>query len=288
MKYNFKTFMILESDQNEVLVPLEEVFEPKMPDIDVNDIETDENDIPYKISFVTDKKNKVVIYLDYTTHDGLNVSFRVNDKYEDVLSERDADILSGVLAIVEKVVEEHKFDKVKFYGVADNFDAKFEKRREDLIWSEKRILPFFDSLNVEGMKLLESLKDNDEFNTVKEISFTLKRDGHYVREKIQISPRGIIEGILEIVESDEDIKEKLKKLYNYDGMFLELYTLKIYSEFNTIRNLLRELIQPNISPEDLGITKNRRSELYSRLVKRLFGKEWDIDKEDDLITLSRK
>lgn len=117
--FTFKKFMTEECQ-------LDEVFEPKIPS-DLHIVKKDKKTgFPNLIVFRTDLGNMVTVELGGSPR-VMSVAFKVNGSFADMGRERDADIISGVLGVVQKVVEEKGVNIVVFIGHDDDQDAKYMK-----------------------------------------------------------------------------------------------------------------------------------------------------------------
>jgi len=101
-----------------------EVFEPDMPDVKI--LKTDkETKIPSELVFKTDKGNIVNISLS-GNRNVLSIDFKVNGSYSDQGNERDADVISGLLGVMQDVAQKYKINRIVFIGYDDLSDVKYK------------------------------------------------------------------------------------------------------------------------------------------------------------------
>lgn len=290
MKYNFKTFMINESEM------LDEVFEPKMPDIDLTEIERDDEDgFPNKVTFLTDKENEVD--LDMTYYPGPNsigVSFMVNGTYEDKGSERDADVLSGVLALVEKAAEDYGVNTITFDGFVDSSDKKFKDKRNQMLADPKRVANFESEIS----EVLDEVRQRiaeAELRRRADTVLTLEYWDDEIRDynHVNASANALMGDIEKILDSDVPFLKKRSLLDRIEkkigGLYGEGGDKDLYDVMHPLRYIISDFVEgAEISTADLGIRGNRRSNVYERLVTRFFGDKWDVDRNGSYIKVTRK
>ena len=230
-------------------------------------------------SFKTSQGNDVKVHFSLNNEKtSADVVFYVNNTlYDNSSGEYDPEILSSVLGIVRKVANQRKLSELTFTAFSGPGDTKNVKN-----------IPFNTEKFLQSLSKTKHEIENHEVKMLPPSSISIK-----IAQSYGVEPKSRPEF------NKEELLSLLEKLsvtnFTIDSIhpIQELENLnlgKIISSWDNFLNELDQLKKHILSKTEQGlsVTKNRRKSIYSRLIDRFFSSEWNVEKQYDHFTLTRK
>lgn len=245
---------------------IKEVVELSPPkSIETKSIKTDFG-YEYDFSFRTSMNNNVSVKFICEKEGSCEVNFYVNHSMGDDSSNlpfgavRDKEILSNVFHTIKQKLDELKINELKFVAVDGN--------------KEKELRGYaLQGLQAKGRKLkdalIESSKASKEQNVIGQIKMFL-----YTLPQMFEAPMWSF--------NERIINEFRNFLYN-DKKSSGIQNI------SNIRMLMDDFLETfHKAKEDYHSVRNRRSNIYNKVLERNFSQDWKIHQEGDIFFLERK
>lgn len=250
--------------------------------------------IPIKqYEFNTKKGNNVKVHIKITD-DGntANVMFYVNDTLDDKssknnISTRDEEILPSILGIIKKQIDRLNINEVEFKAYSSTGDDKYIKNLD----MEKPKKELYKIIN-EFKNMIENYEPKEIPNSLERINMLKKFnkpitnlkdfDKQYYLEKINEIEKLLKNDDPKIYMLYKEIKNTNKSLIK-NNMLLE----KFEDFLITFKKYINAFIS-NKSENGLLISKNRRKDLYLKLINKYFKDKWFVDESHGFFTLTRR
>ena len=213
-----------------------------------------------ELSFVTSLQNKVKIVFIKKQDQIYEISFYVNESYENIerneILGRDPEILPGVLYLIKEKADEINIKKIYFQSYEDKNDSK--------IVSNINLNPIKNKVFSSLSEIINDIDQEDLklINNFKEIVSNLK--------------------------SDSSCLDFLNQINVYFGKILTIFnklqkdSFEFYFNTNELRNAITSY------KHGVEMIKNRRSSLYEKLFNRFFNKNWDLKMNGNNFEITRK
>ena len=252
-----------------------------------------------KRDFTTSKGNAVSVRFKPSTEDGMkgaDVSFFVNGTMDDSAStdgkdtDNDFEILSGVLHIGMQYVDKAKLNRVTFTAHTGKKDSK----RVHNLPIDKAVANLKNT----------ALKFKQELINFKPNPAEIEKYNEYLRgfaQKFKLSPEQMAEKKYIYKEEliglvDEILNNKFEKVdeneINKYISYVNRYTKVVaqWKSFNEFQQAVYELAKVGESHQEGGafVNRNRRESIYKRMVEKYFSKDWNIDHQGTMFTMTRK
>lgn len=231
--------------------------------------------------------NDVKLHFDKTDENAYDVVFYVNDThYDDETADgnriRDPEVLNSVLYTLKKKADELAMQKLTFHAQKSEKDYKFiynlpiETQKNLVLGLLGDLLHFLQTRTPKQVPPRQS-----QIELAKKFNRPMPQD----KPDIQPEWQEKIKLLIKTVQDEQ-------KIDFYD--FLQSYH-SMFDEFKQIgydlKNLLRHLkkyndIVESRSPEGWKRHKNRRAEVYDKLMQRHFS-DWNVVRNGDYFTLTR-
>jgi hypothetical protein len=230
-------------------------------------------------SFKTSQGNDVKVHFSLNNEkSSANVVFYVNNTlYDNSSGEYDPEILSSVLGIIRKVANQRKLSELTFTAFSGAGDTKNVKN-----------IPFNTEKFLHTLSKTKHEIEKHEVKMLPPSSISIK-----IAQSYGVEPKSRPEF------NKEELLSLLEKLsvtnFTIDSIhpIQELENLNLGKIISSWDNFLKELgqLKKHIlskTEQGLTVTKNRRESIYSRLIDRFFSSEWNVEKQYDHFTLTRK
>ena len=229
-------------------------------------------------SFTTSKGNEVSVHFKDSENKSTNIIFYVNNTLYDSRDERDQEILKGVLGIILKVSK--NYDNIDFEAYKHNDEIKIVKNL-DIEPYKSRTLEILNKFikDVEEREPVKLEPTEAQRELAKKLNRELKN--RYDFNKVELLT---VLNKVKVNLIDEDIMivgaiDELKKL-----------NLSLFDNTEELLNNLNNMDKRIRSHDESGYVdrKNRRFNIYKRLLDKYFSNEWDIKVHGNSFYLNRK
>lgn len=231
--------------------------------------------------------NNVKLHFIKKENDAYDVIFYVNDTHFDNETAkqnrtRDPEVLSSVLHVLRNKADELNIKKLTFLAQKSEkdykiiFNLQIEPLKTNILNSLKELLQF-----------LETRKTQLIAPTKTQIELAKKFNRPKPENKPDINPNW-----------KDKIKELIKKIEDEQMIGINDFEISYNSAHDEFKNIgydlkeiliklkkYKEVIQSN-SPDGFIRHKNRRAEIYDKLIRKYFS-DWNITRNDDYFELTR-
>jgi len=221
--------------------------------------------------FTTSKGNVVTVHI-FPNGDEHEISFDVNNTRTEEDREHDPDILSGVLGVILKMVDKYNLSKLRIKADSDAGDTKYIKNLPMLNYESE----FIDIVQ----KIINELKTIDLTGTPPSPAIEKLHAKRGTVYDPNVHVKSMIKNLTSWIDNiDKDhIATVIKDTKHYltqDKLFPKQYL----DDFERISSEYTKRKLSNVLDTGFAETRNRRYEVYKRLIPKLF-KGWDIDMDD--------
>lgn len=273
---------------------IKELLEPKKPSnvkssvFNKSGVQGSETKVSQR-KFVTKSGNDVKVHFKQTGNDSVDITFYVNDSTEDaaVKGGKDVEILPGVLHIVLQYLKKSKVNYCTFEaaGGSGDYKTKYNLPKDKIITSIKdHINQFKDKLS--NTKITPEMEKNelDRINALRaKLNKPLETTAIVIYKDQLLHTLSELETNIETIEADQ-IRDLIRYMNEYSKNVLK------WPEFEQLMKLLYEFQKVLSSYSEKGalIHRNRRQDLYSKLVDKYLSNDWDIETTGTMFYLTRK
>jgi hypothetical protein len=276
---------------NEFISILKEIFEPTYPKgVKVSKVKKagPQNSIIIKnqYRFKTSNGNDVRVLFDVNDEtQTADIIFYVNDKLSDDSSAqegvtRDEEILPNVLGVVKRFADKKQLKTITFTAWSGQGDKKVVKNLDYKQFKEP-LITAFNAFN-------DEIKNHEVTylpvtDRQKELSIKIKKELTPIPDIYKERVLNQLQNIKQKIDNDD---YKIKELADNMAYAKELTKFKTFSRFIELLKRYSDALMSN-SESGLVKTRNRRKDLYIKLVQRFFS-DWKLDVFGDSFELTRK
>jgi hypothetical protein len=252
-----------------------------------------------KKEFTKSKGNAVSVRFKPSVEDGMkgaDVSFFVNGTMDDSASadgkdtDNDFEILSGVLHIGMQYIDKARLNRVTFTARAGEKDSK----RVHNLPIDKSVANLKNTAQKFKQELIEFQPNPEEVEKYKEylkgFAQKFKLSPEQMAEKKYIYKEELIGLVNEILNNkfDKVDENELNKYISYVNIYTRVVTK--WKSFNEFQQAIYGLAKVGESHQDGGtlVSRNRRESIYKRMINKYFSKDWNIDHQGTMFTMTRK
>jgi hypothetical protein len=254
---------------------------------------------PVKINqrqFTTSKGNVVKVHFKPFIEDNLkavDVSFFVNDTMDDEASgQRDSEILPQVLHTVLAYAKTSKVQRITFSAVAGSGDTKTKFN----IPLDRHVASLKSAIAVFYKKLIAiEITPEMEKDELDRVNAIYAKIGKPLKTSATVMYK---DELIAVLKQIMDFIDNLTPSENSGNEFNALYQefmkyIKRTDNWPEFHALLKEFsnmaaVLYSYTKHGAMISKNRRLDLYTKLVQRYFAKDWDISITGTSFGLTRK
>ena len=239
--------------------------------------------------FITKLGNDIKVQFKPNGEQSVDVTFYVNDSLDDnaVKGGKDNEILPGVLFIILQYLKKSKVNFCSFEAVTGSGDykTKYNLPKERIINEVRAAAEQFIS-KLENTVITPEMEEEElrRINAIyTRVNKPLATSAIVIHKEELLDALGKLINNVDNVQLDE-ISDIIRHINNYNK------NIDGWSEYNDLMKLLysyRQIVQ-SYTPGGTTINRNRRLDLYTKMVEKYLSNDWDIEIHGTKFYLTRK